>query len=67
MGTVIADTPSAVVAELVKQVNALIVDVAAIRTAMTAHTHGGVTTGAGTTSAASTIAALTSATVTVGK
>jgi hypothetical protein len=41
MPDVIKDSPSEVLAAVVEQVNALIVD-------MAAHTHGGVTTGTGT-------------------
>lgn len=73
MSSVQNDSPSKVDAELVAQVNLLIadvadlrtklaaaiVDLAAIRTGGSAHTHGGVTTGSDTSSASGSIAALT--------
>lgn len=67
MSNVITDTPSKVVAELVAQVNALVTDITVIRTAMTAHVHGGVTAGGANTSAVAAIAALTVTAVTLNK
>ncbi len=45
--------------DLKTQVAALVVDITAMRTALSAHTHGGVTAGAANTSASATLSALT--------
>ena len=68
MGQVIGDIPSKVVTELVAQVNALIVDVADIRTKVNAHVHSGITAGAANSGAPTTsVVAATATTVTVNK
>lgn len=64
---VIQDTPSAEILALIAQVNLLVADVAALKAAYDAHTHGGVTTGTSSTSAGPTAPAQTSGGVQVNQ
>lgn len=63
MSNVIADSPSAVIAEIVKQLNALVTDVTALRTWANGHTH----TGANPVVPTTTDGALTVTAITVSK